>query len=116
MKTNNNLKLTKNIKRPDEKDKDYFSKLLIIKDSLYREEKNMRIINETDPVKYANLCVQYSREALDEIEIDNGGLCKKCKKRSTISQQIQLRAGDEGCSVVERCTNKNCGHVELKSH
>ena len=52
-------------------------------------------------------------DAIANVEI-NGSPSPKCKAtNSVISEQIQIRSGDEGSSVIERCYAPNCGYIKV---
>lgn len=52
-------------------------------------------------------------EDITSVKIE-GKSCPECKSRDTvISEQIQLRSGDEGASVIDKCYKPGCGYTKL---
>ena len=88
-----------------------FAELLKERDDKYRALKGMVPFVGVDPLAHLELTVKEKAEP--EQAVEDGLECKKCHRRSVISYQVQVRAGDEGTNTLFRCTNKSCGNTIL---
>jgi DNA-directed RNA polymerase subunit M/transcription elongation factor TFIIS len=112
--TKNKKRLREN-KRPDENSKNYIIELLIYKDKNYRESNGLSRIHTNDCKEYSSILID-SVQNKAEKEITNGRRCGKCGKNSAVLASDQRRSGDEGASLVLKCTISRCGFVKLISH
>lgn len=110
----NNIKPFDN-KRPDPKDPNYVQQLIVFKDRNYRHENGLPRIPALNPIEYTNVLMETIANA-QTAEVKDGLECPKCKRRSAIRGMDQRRAGDEGQSLVLKCTNGSCKYVKVLSN
>lgn len=101
--------------RPDPKSPTYLPELAILKDKIDREKNGKPQIFSMDPSEYCKLLFESLDLSCSE-EITNGLKCGKCGKMSAFRTAEQRRAGDEGQSMVLKCSIKSCGFTKLLSN
>lgn len=89
---------------------------LVVMDKRYRKLNGMIAIQSEDPFDYCAELVLTDVVDNNFEPVTDGLECGKCGKMTAVRGTSQKRSGDEGQSMILRCTNKSCGFEKLLSH